>query len=105
MFNQAPARGAQVALGSNLKVGCMIRELNAKQVDLAQNTIMFKKAFSFCSTFKPEASLLRLHRGAVAEGPRKYSLGTCPRLLSYPDFVTKEDKCGMGLPYVAFRKG
>ena len=104
MFNHAPTRGAQVALGSIKIVGRMIWELNAKQVDLAQNTIVFKKAFSLCSTFKPEASLLRLIRGAVAEGSRKNSLGTCSRLLICPDFVTKEDKCGMGLSFVAFRK-
>ena len=105
MFNHAPTRGAEVTLGTMQIVGRMIWELNAKQVDLAQSTIVFKEAFTLRCTFKPEAPLLCLCRGAVAEGSREDSLGTCTRLLIYPGFVTKKDKCGIGFTYVTFCKG
>ena len=53
MVNKAPTRGAQATLGSTKEIGCMVREYNAEQGDLAQSTIMLKEAFTIGSTFAP----------------------------------------------------
>ena len=53
VVNKAPPRDAQATLGSTKEIGCMVREFNAKQGDMAHGTIMFKEALSICCTFEP----------------------------------------------------
>ena len=62
MVNKAPTRGAQVTLGSAKEIGCMVRELNAEQGDMAHGTIMFREAITICCTVEPKAPLLYIHR-------------------------------------------